>query len=359
MNFEAWIGQLVPVLDANHPGITPTMLDANAMYQAFANGVSPDVFGGIPTLPLKPTPQPLVQSSPVVIPPVQNLPVSPLATAEIKPNWSATTNQNSSSQPKASLNSTHMGLAVLGFMLVAGVVFNLYLRLSDPGFPPAQGLPQEAPLNDTQRLEKARQSISTWAGDESTYVASKSLLSSISKESPSYKEAQSLTVKWDARKKESEKHKAEKAKADEELQRQHERQEALDAIKNEKKDMAYFTGEGDVKVAVPTVNLKRSTESHEASGKSTFVHVFIGVKNVGTETIHANPNDFTLADSDGNTASPDTDTYGLSNYFNAVNLSPGQQTSGWLIFYLKKDERYTLTRSGMVSGSNVTKTIIP
>ncbi len=356
MDFEGWIGHLTSVLQANHPGVTPSMIDANAMYQAFANGVSPETFGSTPTLPLKTTPPP-VAPSPVDKPLVQPPPAIPTVPSDTKPAWSDSTKPFT--PKKSSLSGMHIALAVLGLLLVIVVVANLTTTGSNSGSNTNALATTEIPMTDEQKVEKAKIALSTWTGDESAYSESKGLLSTIPKGSKSSKDALALADKWEARKKEADKHKAEKAKADEALQKKRERQEALDAIKKEKEDMKYFTGDGDTNVAVPGVKLRNSTESHEARGNSTFVHVFVAVKNVGSDTIHANPNDFTLADSDGNTASPDTDTYGLTNYFNAVNLSPGQQTSGWLIFYLKKDKKYILTRNGGLSGSTVTKTIIP
>jgi tetratricopeptide (TPR) repeat protein len=60
------------------------------------------------------------------------------------------------------------------------------------------------------------------------------------------------------------------------------------------------------------------------------LHVWI--KNVSDTVRHANPNFFTLVTVTGRSLSHSTETYGLSNYFNAVDLQPGTETSGSIIF---------------------------
>ncbi len=124
----------------------------------------------------------------------------------------------------------------------------------------------------------------------------------------------------------------------------------------EREEMKYYSGDGSVQIAVGNITLKSSTELHTARGKSTFAHVFISAKNVGDDIVHVNPNDFTLSDQDGNTVSAASDTYGIANYFDAVDLRPNQQTSGWIIFYLSKDSRYTLNHQGF--GSNTQKDVV-
>jgi hypothetical protein len=60
------------------------------------------------------------------------------------------------------------------------------------------------------------------------------------------------------------------------------------------------------------------------------LHVWI--KNVSGEVRHANPNHFTLVTVDDRSYSISSETYGLSSYFDAVDLQPGTETSGNLIF---------------------------
>jgi len=60
------------------------------------------------------------------------------------------------------------------------------------------------------------------------------------------------------------------------------------------------------------------------------LHVWI--KNKSKEVRHANPNYFTLVTVKNRSLSVSTETYGLSNYFDAVDLQPGTKTGGYLIF---------------------------
>lgn len=138
--------------------------------------------------------------------------------------------------------------------------------------------------------------------------------------------------------------------------RQAEEQKRLER-RQAKEQAKYYGGDGAVQIALGNVELHRSTELHTANGDSTYVYVYVSAKNDGDDTIHVNPNDFTLADSNGNTASHYSDTYSLSNYFDAVDLRPGQKTSGWLIFLMLKDDRYSLGYQGF--GGSAEKAVIP
>jgi hypothetical protein len=60
------------------------------------------------------------------------------------------------------------------------------------------------------------------------------------------------------------------------------------------------------------------------------LHVWI--KNVSGDVRHANPNHFTLVTVDGRSYSVSTETYGLYSYFDAVDLQPGTETSGDIMF---------------------------
>jgi len=60
------------------------------------------------------------------------------------------------------------------------------------------------------------------------------------------------------------------------------------------------------------------------------LHVWI--KNKSNTVRHANPNNFTLVTVTNRSYSVSTETYGLSNYFDAVDLQPGTQTDGAIIF---------------------------
>lgn len=58
----------------------------------------------------------------------------------------------------------------------------------------------------------------------------------------------------------------------------------------------------------------------------------VWIKNISNEVRHANPNHFTLVTVTGRSLSVSTETYGLSRYFEAVDLQPKTETSGFLIF---------------------------
>lgn len=113
-----------------------------------------------------------------------------------------------------------------------------------------------------------------------------------------------------------------------------------------RKAMKEFQGNGNVAIAVSDVKLKQSTDSHVANGNGIFVYIAVHALNQGSDMVHINPNYFTLSDSKGNTVSHDTDTYSLTNYLDAVDVGAGNQTSGWLIFYINKDSQYKLYYHG-------------
>ncbi len=60
------------------------------------------------------------------------------------------------------------------------------------------------------------------------------------------------------------------------------------------------------------------------------LHVWI--KNLSNRVRHANPNYFTLVTVSGRSYSVSTETYGLSNYFDSVDLQPKTETAGSIIF---------------------------
>ena len=120
--------------------------------------------------------------------------------------------------------------------------------------------------------------------------------------------------------------------AKERQERAEEERQARLARQKEREQAKYYEGNGNVQIAVYGAKLRHETDSHVANRNSTYVYVGIAARNVGSDIVHVNPNDFTLADSNGSTASHESDTYSLGNYFDAVDLRPGQNTSGWLIF---------------------------
>jgi|GEM_PF-6057089 len=60
--------------------------------------------------------------------------------------------------------------------------------------------------------------------------------------------------------------------------------------------------------------------------------LYVWIKNTSNEVRHANPNNFTLVTLTGKSLSHSSETYGLSRYFDAVELQPGTETSGNIIF---------------------------
>lgn len=58
----------------------------------------------------------------------------------------------------------------------------------------------------------------------------------------------------------------------------------------------------------------------------------VWIKNKSNKVRHANPNNFTLVTVTNRSLSVSSKIYGLSNYFDAVDLQPGTETSGTIIF---------------------------
>lgn len=128
-------------------------------------------------------------------------------------------------------------------------------------------------------------------------------------------------------------------------------QQAAEEAQAAKDNMRNWEGYG-VKIAVTRALKQHSVGYHYANGDGTFVLLDIAALNDSSSMAHVNPNDFTLSDSSGYTVPPNIETYGLSNYFNAVDLNPSQQTSGYIVFYLKNDSSYTLNYSGFNGSAN-------
>lgn len=85
------------------------------------------------------------------------------------------------------------------------------------------------------------------------------------------------------------------------------------------KKLACFEGNNQIQMAIQIMD-----------NSPLKIHVWI--KNISSEIRHANPNNFTLVTVDGRSLSVSDETYGLSSYFDAVDLQPGTETSGNLIF---------------------------
>jgi len=83
--------------------------------------------------------------------------------------------------------------------------------------------------------------------------------------------------------------------------------------------LACYEGDNQIKMAVKILEYQPLK-----------LHVWI--KNVSSEVRHANPNCFTLVTVTGRSYSHSSETYGLSSYFDAVDVQPGTETSGRIIF---------------------------
>ena len=102
-----------------------------------------------------------------------------------------------------------------------------------------------------------------------------------------------------------------------------------------------------VQLLVPRAETTTSTDLHYTNRGFCFVKVFVFVQNDGVGDVHVNPNDFTLSDADGRTQSVSEDTYLLPTYLKPTTIGNHQSASGWLMFLMRKQKRYTLTRRGV------------
>ena len=105
--------------------------------------------------------------------------------------------------------------------------------------------------------------------------------------------------------------------------------------------MDTYTNTSPVRIAVYKDVIKSRTLGYyyvQDPNAAQFVRFGLSVKNVGSGEHHVNPNNVTVQDSSGHTYTPDTATYGLGNYLDAVNILPGAEAGGWLAFILPKDQ---------------------
>lgn len=141
------------------------------------------------------------------------------------------------------------------------------------------------------------------------------------------------------------------------LLQQYQAQIAQSQIQTERSQMKKWEGDGDAKIAVGNVELHNSTELHTAGDGMTFVYLYVGVLNVGTGSVQANPMNFTLSTPDGYTVSITDDMFNLNGYLDSTNLNPSQSAAGWIAFYTKKSSQYTLNYSDYLNTAS--KTVIP
>ena len=121
---------------------------------------------------------------------------------------------------------------------------------------------------------------------------------------------------------------------------------------NTKKNMESYSGNGDVQLAVSSEIPENRCISYSCANDGwKFITVAAVVRNAGNGVLYANPNDFTLQDSGGQTFTYDSSTFSYDHPFDAVSLQPNANTSGVLVFLVPKEETlFTLIYAG-VNGS--------
>ncbi len=123
----------------------------------------------------------------------------------------------------------------------------------------------------------------------------------------------------------------------------------------------YEKGIGPVSIAAETKTSKTVSSSYTtwtAAKDCQFVWVCVYAKNEGSKTTHVNPNYITLSTPSGHTVNPDSGpTYSRQNNFDAIDLPPGGNSAGWLIFHVPIEDKYILNYNSI--DSVVTKQIVP
>jgi len=139
-----------------------------------------------------------------------------------------------------------------------------------------------------------------------------------------------------------------------------EKQEAAAAAIEKMKEYEY--GYGAVGIAV--TETKRTSRVDGSFGhyryivepdKDQFLWLWINAANAGMETVHVNPNDFTVSTPSGYVVNYDNVTFD-TNYLDATDVPPGSYISGWLIFIVPKEASYVLHYDGW--GGAVDKDIV-
>ncbi|NSW92864.1 MAG: DUF4352 domain-containing protein [Firmicutes bacterium] len=113
----------------------------------------------------------------------------------------------------------------------------------------------------------------------------------------------------------------------------------------------YERGTGDIGIACITKKTTRFNTgftTYTANKGYIFLHVGLSAKNYGNDTVHVNPTFVTISTPDGSTYNPHTETtYSMNNYFDAIDLSAGGSSDGWLIFCVPVEDEYTLHYNGL------------
>jgi len=105
---------------------------------------------------------------------------------------------------------------------------------------------------------------------------------------------------------------------------------ALKVLPDSKDAKSYLLGAQINKLRCSEGNSELEMSIQILAYKPLKLHVWI--KNKSNEVRHANPNYFTLITIRNRSLSVSAETYGLSRYFDAVDLQPGTETSGTIIF---------------------------
>ena len=90
-------------------------------------------------------------------------------------------------------------------------------------------------------------------------------------------------------------------------------------------------------VCVGNFEYRRSVGYTSAHPTARFIVFTVRVDNRSTSSITVNPFDVTLVLEDGTTYAHSTETYSYSNYLDGVNVAPGNNTYGAVVFYVKND----------------------
>lgn len=133
-------------------------------------------------------------------------------------------------------------------------------------------------------------------------------------------------------------------------------------IQDLKDSMNLYEGNGDVQIAAYKETIRSNCLSYSCVNSPkdySFVRVGVFVKNVGSNVIHANPNHITIMDAQGRAYTHESETYGLGNYFDAVNLQPGSYTDGALAFILPRDQQDFILIYASGDGTVAKKIYVP
>ncbi len=130
-------------------------------------------------------------------------------------------------------------------------------------------------------------------------------------------------------------------------QEEQERLEAERKVREEarQKMNKYEVGIGAVAIAVGEVKKTSQVNANYGSyyyvndpQNDQFLWLWINAANMGTKTVHVNPNDFTVTSPDGYTANYDKTSF-YTKYLDATNVPPNSYVSGWLIFLVPKADK--------------------